>query len=180
MVHTKNKDTNTGFTFIELMVVVAIIALLLGMAVPAFFAWRPNYQLRRAAKDLYSNFQMVKMEAIKTNQTDTITFNPAPANNYQFTLSGVTRTVNLADYGDGFQFGMGLATTAAPNEGGIAARPVTFNGSQTAFDSRGLVNELGYAYITNGTACFAVGVSSVAGVIAIHRNSGAGGGASWD
>ena len=66
---------NTGFTLMELMIVIAVIGILVGIAVPGIIGWLPNYRLRAAADDLRSNFQKAKLAAIKGNSTCAITFN---------------------------------------------------------------------------------------------------------
>ncbi len=63
-----------GFTLMELMTVIAIMAILASIAVPGYISWRNNAQLRRAALDVYSNFQKAKIEAARRNATCAITF----------------------------------------------------------------------------------------------------------
>ena len=65
-----------GFTSIELIVTVAILAMLAAIAIPAFSSWVPNYRLNAAATDLVSNFQRAKMEAVKKNADVVLSFSP--------------------------------------------------------------------------------------------------------
>lgn len=58
-----------GFTLIELMIVVAVIAIMTGVAIPAIISWLPNYRLKAASRELYSNMHRAKLEAIKQNNT---------------------------------------------------------------------------------------------------------------
>lgn len=64
-----------GFTTIELIVVIALFAILVGIAIPGFSRWLPNYRLRAAARDMFSNFQHAKLTAVKRYRTCAITFN---------------------------------------------------------------------------------------------------------
>ncbi len=68
------KRTN-GFTTVELIVVIALFVVLVGIAIPGFSRWLPNYRLRAAARDMFSNFQQAKLTAVKRYQTCAITFN---------------------------------------------------------------------------------------------------------
>ena len=104
---------DSGFTLIELIIIITIIGILLAVAVPGFVQWIPKYRVKDAAQDLYSNFQMAKMEAIRRNQNCTVTFETGP-DRYQVSL--INKTVQLGDYGSGVQY------TAAP-----APAVITFN-----------------------------------------------------
>lgn len=66
-----------GFTLIELVIAIAVIAVMVGMAVPAVIHWLPDYRLKSAARHLVSNFQRAKIEAVKRNTNVVLEFQPA-------------------------------------------------------------------------------------------------------
>ena len=69
---------NSGFTLVELMIGIAIISILVSVAVPAVInGWLPNYRLKSAARDLYSNLQKARLEAVKRNVDVIAVFTPA-------------------------------------------------------------------------------------------------------
>ena len=63
-----------GFTIVELIVIIAILVVLVLIAIPGFSRWLPNYRLRAATRDLFSNFQHAKLTAIKRHRTCAISF----------------------------------------------------------------------------------------------------------
>ena len=65
---------NSGFSILELLVAIGIIAIIASIAVPNLIGWRQKAQLSQATRDLYGNFQKAKMEAAKANRDHTISF----------------------------------------------------------------------------------------------------------
>jgi len=56
-----------GFTLIELMVSIAVLAILLGVAVPAFTSAQLSTQLRTSTNNLIAGAHLARSEAIKRN-----------------------------------------------------------------------------------------------------------------
>lgn len=93
------KNSN-GFTLIEVLIAIGIIGLLSAIAIPAINSWLPNYRLKSAARDLYSNMQKAKSEAVKTNTTVTMAFTagvgvPCEGGSYVFTDGDLNNIVNV-------------------------------------------------------------------------------------
>jgi len=154
---------------------------LAAVAIPAFLSWLPNIRLKAAARDLYSNMQKIRMEAIKTNETWAIVFDP-PANMYRVCSSSgadtnwstiadntVTETVDLSTYRSGIGFGHGAATTDVPG-GAFPANNVSYGVNVLTFNNRG-IGTAGYVYLDNqnhDNTVYAVGTQS-SGVIMLRR-----------
>jgi prepilin-type N-terminal cleavage/methylation domain-containing protein len=66
-----------GFTLIELLVTMVVLAIVTAITIPVFARWLPDYRLRAAARDVYSNMQLAKMAAMRNNSNCTIIFNQA-------------------------------------------------------------------------------------------------------
>jgi prepilin-type N-terminal cleavage/methylation domain-containing protein len=93
----------SGFTVIELVVTMAIFATLALITIPSYMSWMPSYQLKGAARDIYSNLQLAKLEAIKRNSvTGSAVTIDTGANTYNMAL--LAKTVSLGDYGSGVTF----------------------------------------------------------------------------
>jgi len=71
-----------GFTLVEIMIVVAIIALLAAIAVPGFLRARKRSQASRIINDLRLIDSAVDQYAIETNRTSGFTVNVADWTNY--------------------------------------------------------------------------------------------------
>ncbi len=66
-----------GFTLIQLLIVISIIAILSAAAVPGLVNWLPTYRLSSAARDVLSAIELTRLTAIRENAGVAVTFTPA-------------------------------------------------------------------------------------------------------
>ena len=176
----------SGFTMIEVVVVMALIGIVAAVAIPTFTVWMPNYRLRAATNDLYANMQLAKSGAVRDRNTWAVRFDTTN-NSYQILSDDgesdaevtdwwdgdevVEKTVVLSDYRSGVAFGHGNATDDVPGNGSAPADDVTYGSYVVVFNMRGTGNA-GYVYLENKkNNTFAVGSLS-SGAVRMRRWSG--------
>ncbi|MEP7101706.1 MAG: GspH/FimT family pseudopilin [Burkholderiales bacterium] len=103
-----------GFTLIELMVTISLLAILVMLAVPAFTAWIRNAQIRTAAEALQGGMRTAQAEALRRNRQVVMAFtNATPA-------SGTTAVVNGKNWTLQTVAGLGDASSEYISGGSIA------------------------------------------------------------
>ena len=120
---------NSGFTITELMVTIAIFAILLSLAIPNFIAWLPNYRLQSGAEEIQSTLQFARVTAIKRNATATVSFD-------------IANETYRASVG-------GQAIRGGRMPAGIDINSASFGGTSVQFDSRGIASAAGTAVVRN-------------------------------
>jgi len=111
---------NSGYTLIEVMTVIGIIAIVCGIVVPNVLGWLPKYRLRSGAEEIQSALQLARLDAVKRNTETIVTFDTAN-HTYLTSISGQT-----------------IKSGIMP--AGIIIDSVTSPLSQVKFDGRGLAN----------------------------------------
>jgi prepilin-type N-terminal cleavage/methylation domain-containing protein len=122
-----------GFTLIEMIITIAVIAILAGIATPYFLGQLERQGIKTAAMDINKMIQQTKGVAVKENRDCTITFNSADNTCTVDCLNVMTR---LENYRGRVRFGK------PPGEARESAAAMTFN-------SRGLCTNGGDVFITN-------------------------------
>jgi len=84
----------SGFTLIEVMVVVAIVGIVTGIAVAGYLNWKPGYVFRGAVSQVRGDLNRAKMRAVETRRQCRVSFT---ANGY--ILQDGNRTMNSSHWG---------------------------------------------------------------------------------
>ena len=136
-----------GFTIVELMITVAVAAVLLMIAVPSFKSITLSNRLNTAANDVVNAISVARMEAVKRNASTQFCSNSASANTND-TLGGACGTEAGAVW---------AMRGGAPSQvlAGVVslAEPVRINGDMTAlqFTAQGQAREAGSSSPFNTT-----------------------------
>jgi type IV fimbrial biogenesis protein FimT len=67
----------TGFTLIELMIVIVIMGITLALGIPSYTTWIANTQIRTGAESLFNGLNLARTEAIRRNESVQFRFDPA-------------------------------------------------------------------------------------------------------
>lgn len=70
-----------GFSLLELMTVIGIMAILSAIMVPNVIRYRNNQQVTRAARSIYTALQVGKLTAVRNNTTVHVRFGPGVGTN---------------------------------------------------------------------------------------------------
>jgi len=132
---------NTGLTAVELVVVIAIVAILSAIAIPGFIRWRANAKLNGATTNLKADLEMAKLRAIRENDLIAVLFS---GNGYTIFIDNGASPGNYIREADenvlkNIQFIPGITSTN------------NFTNSRTRFDGRGLPANFGTITITGQT-----------------------------
>ncbi|MBN2644477.1 MAG: GspH/FimT family pseudopilin [Desulfuromonadaceae bacterium] len=79
-----------GFTLIELIIVIALMAILMAFAAPSMIQWRESAQVKEVARDILGGLRQARSIAITNNQNVTATIDPDG-----HTLTFGTRTLSF-------------------------------------------------------------------------------------
>jgi prepilin-type N-terminal cleavage/methylation domain-containing protein len=177
------REKESGFSLIELLVIIVIIAILAAIAIPGFSGWLPNWRLKQATRDVYSNLQRAKVGAIKSNENWGVFFDEANSRYELYSLGAdglwgggddqlQNLTINLSKY-QGVGFGHGNATKDIDDNPFGAGDDISHASPDdvVVFTSRGTVNNPGgYVYLSNfKNVTYCVGTPSPAGVIHMKK-----------
>jgi prepilin-type N-terminal cleavage/methylation domain-containing protein len=162
-----NKDMKktAGFTLMELIVVLAIIAIMAGVGVPSYLHYLAAKGPSDAADQLFGDLHRIKHLAIKTRSNATVTFDAA-ARTYQATLTDPSTGV-VTNYAainlNAFRGGVQIVPDPAGGVNSVGQIGFTFRGT-CPVGSAGPVH-----FTNNGNSSFFRVRTTLAGGVSLHR-----------
>ncbi len=131
----------SGFSLLEVMVVMAIIFIIASIAMPPFLRWRTDAQLRGAASNLRGDLEMAQLRAVRENSFVAVLLN---ANDYIiFTDNGASAGDWVKDE-DETQIRNGQLP-----EGVYIVMPTALADDRTRFNGRGTAENSGTIIVQN-------------------------------
>jgi len=146
---------NLGFTIMELIISVGVVVILAAISVPIFNNFSPSYNSKLAVRDIVSQMQLARVNAIRNRVTTVVAFYPKdylPADQANSYLIYEDDNDNwIRDAGDNLL----VPRTYMPAQVNLQSAIFTANGSgestettSCGFDSHGTAARTGAVYVT--------------------------------
>ncbi|MEJ2167365.1 MAG: GspH/FimT family pseudopilin [Desulfobacterales bacterium] len=135
---------NSGFTLIELMIVIAILAVMSSFTIINFIGWLPRYRLSSAVSSMHCTLKLARVAAVNKNSTVSILFNPG-TNSY---LAFLDNGDGGGTPDDGLQNGTERIVRKIKLLPGIDLKDPTF-GTLLQFNNRGMPSAAGDVIVEN-------------------------------
>ena len=88
------KQSQSGFTVVELITVIGIMLVITAIATPSFYYWLPTYRLSAGARQVSADLQLARMKAISQNTSYWLNF----INGTQYQLEKVADTAESGPF----------------------------------------------------------------------------------
>lgn len=130
---------SSGFTLIELIIAMAVFAILAAIAIPNYIGWLPKRHLRSSVIDVQGAINLARFTAIRENTDVVLTFDPA---NESYLAFIDTDEDGSQDTGERTVRNKGMSP-------GIDLNNTTLPGHRLTFNSRGLADAGGDITLIN-------------------------------
>ena len=142
-----------GFTIIELMVALVVVAILAVVAAPEFGEYFAAQRVKSAAEELLTDLQFARLESVQKNADITLTMNSSG-----YTITRGAATVKTVTLGSGTTVSAGSTMSAVFNAVRATANvnngPVTIANGGTSRTLRVGVNTMGRVTICSPSGSF--------------------------
>jgi len=92
------RKRQSGFTLIEMMIVIGVLTIMASIAIPSFMSLLPGMRLNGAARQVMGDLMAARMKAVKQNNRFRVFFNNPGTNEY--TILDDDNNNNSADTGE--------------------------------------------------------------------------------
>jgi prepilin-type N-terminal cleavage/methylation domain-containing protein len=161
-----------GFTLLEILIVIAMMAVLGAISYPAFTSFSKTYKFRAAGREVLTTAMQARSNAIRDNATWRVEFDHA-ANKFNLVApdGSVAVSHDLSSYGHGIKLIGDTESTCGAASKNWSSDPI----SQTdliTFTGRGFGNSRSiYLEDADNKICLAVSAAS-SGIARLHRYNG--------
>lgn len=143
----------SGFTIIELMIVIVVIAIIIAIAAPSFQKMLERNRLKSAVEEVKSDLQLAKSEAIK--RSTNVSFSLTTGTPWSYTVDSIPVKTVSGDQFEGVSVASNTTTTFDHRQGKANASSVVL--STPNYQSQVSVSNLGRIRICTPTGQTGIG-----------------------
>jgi len=141
-----------GFTLLELLIVIAFVAIIMAIGIPNFSKWKEKYEINGQAKKVYFDMMLARSTSVKNNNNVSVTFDVSK-NLYK--VHDDTNSDSVEDHGESIKsvnlennVEFGYVPGLRDIDGNMVTSPVFLeSGNTVTFNSRGQASKGGSIFL---------------------------------